>query len=588
MKPRRSLQHKLTSGALALCTLAAGSSAVLAAGDPRDDLSPWGIAPGAEGLKEHVEFNPLLEQAGVRWLRCFTMWNGLEKEQGVWTWEKSDALQKSIRDHKMHAVGYLGFLAKWASVNGDVRELPMKDITYWRDYVTQVVTRYKGDIMYWEVWNEFNGGFAKSKDKPKDYADLTVTAYDAAKKVDPTSKVGISCANFDLNFFDRTIKAGAANHFDFVCVHPYENLGAAMNGGEPGFLAMVGNIRKMLADNKQRTDMPLWITEIGRVTDGSPEADAIQAEALVKTYILSIAQGFDRIFWFEAMGPAIYGKKKNETHGIIQSNMTPRPAFNAMKMMIGLLGEEPKYSGWLDLSEGGYGFVFQGPKDNVLVAWSPLQAEKTVKFEGDVKVVDLLGAAKPLAAGTPFALPKVPVFITGLPPALFNEAQANKAKPFPWGGDYAKAKTVRCQLGADILDEGIYCMKPGNLEVGMAPLGEVSWRILDTAARPNLNCNFRVNPSFLLSQPHRLEITVVARRGGPKAPPAVKLTYESDSGYKTAKPAWTLPNDDQWHENTWIVDNANFVGQWAYNFGFTLSGPGKLQVKEVRVTKVSE
>lgn len=557
-----------------------------AAADPRDDNSPWGIAPGAEGLKEHVEFNPLLEAAGVRWLRCFAMWNGLEKEQGVWTWEKNDAMQADIRAHKMHAIGYLGFLAKWASVNGDVRELPMKDIKFWSNYVTQVVSRYHKDIKYWEVWNEFNGGFGKSKDKPKDYADLTRTAYDAAKKVDPTAMIGISCANFDLNFFDRTIRAGAADHFDYVCVHPYENLGAAMNGGEPGFLAMAGNIRQMLAANKQRMDMPLWITEIGRVTDGSPVSEALQAEALVKTYILSIAQGFDRIFWFEAMGPAIYGKKKNESHGIIKPNLTPLPAYDALKMMIGLLGAEPKYTGWLNISDGGYGFVFQGPEKNVLVAWSPPVGGLMTKFEGNVGVTSLEGVQSSLAAGTALTLTKLPVFITDIPAALMKQAAENKARPFPWGGDYTKASVVRSQLGADILDEGVYCLKPQNVEVGMAPLGETSWRILDTTSRPNLNCPFRVNPGFLQSQPKKLAITVVARRAGEAASPAVKITYESDSGYKNAAPAWNMPKDDQWHENTWTIDNANFVGQWGYNFAIMLGGPGKIQIKEVRVAKV--
>ena len=37
-----------------------------------------------------------------------------------------------------------------------------------------------------------------------------VAAYDAAKKVDPTAKVGMSVANFDVAFRDGAIKAGHA------------------------------------------------------------------------------------------------------------------------------------------------------------------------------------------------------------------------------------------------------------------------------------------------------------------------------------------------------------------------------------------
>ncbi len=163
-------------------------------------------------------------------------------------------------------------------------------------------------MKYWEVWNEFNGSFGDSKNKVKDYAELVVTAYDAAKKVDPTAKIGLSVANFDVGFLDAVIKAGAADHFDFICVHPYENLGAVAEGGEVGYLSLADNLRKMLAANKQRTDMPLWITEVGFPAPIKAESkgDAEQADMLAKAYLLSLAQGFDRIFWFEARGPS-YG-----------------------------------------------------------------------------------------------------------------------------------------------------------------------------------------------------------------------------------------------------------------------------------------
>ena len=149
----------------------------------------------------------------------------------------------------------------------------------------------------------------------KDYAELVVTAYNAAKKVDPDAKIGLSVANFDVGFLDAVIKAGAADHFDFICVHPYENLGAVADGGEVGYLSLAGNLRKMLAANKQRQDIPLWITEIGFQAPIKPEAkgDAEQADMLAKAYVLSLAQGFDRIFWFEARGPA-YGKGTDHGH----------------------------------------------------------------------------------------------------------------------------------------------------------------------------------------------------------------------------------------------------------------------------------
>ena len=169
------------------------------------------------------------------WLRLFPEWQVIQPRKGEWNWKAPDAMVANARDQQHPAMVVLwAYLAPWASADGGTRKFPIKDIRYWRDYVSGTVSHYKEDIKYWEVWNEFNGSFGDSKNKVKDYAELVVAAYDAAKKVDPEAKIGMSVANFDVGFLDAVIKAGAADHFDFICVHPYENLGAVAEGGRSG------------------------------------------------------------------------------------------------------------------------------------------------------------------------------------------------------------------------------------------------------------------------------------------------------------------------------------------------------------------
>ena len=116
----------------------------------------------------------------------------------------------------------------------------------------------------------------------------------------------MSVANFDVGFLEAAIKAGAGGYFDYICVHPYEKLNALADNGEVDFLSMSTTLRQMLAKNKQPLDTPLWITEIGtqKLVTPDQQADARQAVALAKANLLSIAAGFQRVFWFEARGPA--------------------------------------------------------------------------------------------------------------------------------------------------------------------------------------------------------------------------------------------------------------------------------------------
>jgi hypothetical protein len=459
----------------------------------------------------------------------------------------------------------------------------------WRDYIRGTVTHFKGDIKYWEVWNEFNGSFYQGNNKPKEYADLVNAAYETAKEADPNAQIGMSVANFDVGFLDSAIKAGAANHFDYLCVHPYENLGTLAEGGEVGFLSLTGNLRDMLKANKQRADMPLWITEVGypAPVTANAEADLKQAEVVVKGNLLSLAQGFQRIFWFEARGPA-YGKGTDL--GLIRADWSPRPAYYAYKTMTTLLGPEPKYLGWLNMGDGGYGFLFTGAHGTVLGAWTAPGAQKPVTFAGPVAVVTMEGKQSPLTAGQTLTLTQTPVFVYDPPAALVQQAQVNLGKPYPWGGDYAHAQVVTCALGAVNRDDGLKETNPNTTAVVNG--------LSDSCRRTDMGnaslhgeghyVYFRVDPQFVPFGTTHLLITVVARRSDPAKSASASITYESkNKGYHDAGKRNELPAGEQWTELNWELTDANFVGQWGWNFRIDVGGSqGDIYIKEVRVKKM--
>lgn len=579
------VRQTLVAGVLAVCGLAGWAMQARAAEvDARDDASPWGIASGAEWSGDYPKFNPMLSKAGVRWLRLFPEWQGIQPRQGQWDWKSSDAMVANARANNIHLTGGFWYFAPWASANGGTRKGPVKDMQAWRDYVSGAVSRYQKDIKYWEIWNEFNGSFYEGTNKVKDYADMTVAAYDAAKKADPTVKIGLSVANFDVGFLDAAIKAGAKDHFDFICVHPYENLGAVAEGGEVGYLSLVGNLRDMLKANKQKADVPLWITEIGfqAPIKADAKADAQQAEMLAKAYLLSIAQGFERIFWFEARGPA-YGKGTD--HGIIRPDWSERPAYTALGTMSSVLGQQPRYLGWLDMGKGGYGFLFQGKDRSVLAAWSPAGKECKVTFGSEVRVTDLAGKESAVAAGQELVLGKAPVLVTQLPAEMVKQAQSNLGKPYPWGGDYAHAKMVSCRLGATNAEDGVKQVNPQTTAV-VNGLTESCRRTDFTKGGEGHYAYFRVDPQFVPYGTTKLDVTIVAKRVARDKQAGMKLCYESAKGYREVEGWWTIPEGDGWQEHTWKLSDANFVGQWGWNFRFDgVGSPNEFLIKEVRVTR---
>lgn len=526
--------------------------------------SPWGIALGAEWSGDYPKFNPLLQEAGVTWVRYFPEWQSMQPEKGKWSFERADAFVASAKENKIKLAGGFWYAAPWATTDGGTRKVPLKDMQDWRDYVKGMVARYGKEVNWWEVWNEFNGSFSEGG-TPAIYAEIVREAYKTAKYEDPEVKIGLSVANFDTGFLDATIKAGAASHFDYVCVHPYENLGALAEGGERGYLSMAGTLRQMLAANGQKADIPLWITEFGRQSTIQPDAaaDAKQAELLTKGYVLALAQGFDKVFWFEARGPA-YGKGTD--HGIIRQDWSKRPAYEAYRTLTKELGAEPKYVGWVDF-DGNYGFVFQYESQYRLVAWS---AGKEAEIQVGQKKVTLT---------------RTPVFISAVPPNLVGPAKANADKPFPWGKDYVSAAAISCKLGATNANEGIEQKNPDTTAV-VNDLTSSCRRAKVSEGGEGLYAYFRVDSSFVPFGTKELSITVVAKRLASGESSGMNLTYESSSGYKGAGEWWTIPEGGEWQEHTWKVEDANFAGGWGWNFRTDAAGAkADFLIKEVRVSK---
>ncbi|MCA1454135.1 endo-1,4-beta-xylanase [Bradyrhizobium sp. BRP22] len=554
---------------------------IRATDDPRVDVSPWGIASGAEWLFDFPKFNPLLRTAGVQWLRAFYEWQAIQPAPGQFSWAETDRLVANAQANGLHLTHVFAYLASWASADGGTRKFPIKDMQFWRDYVSAVVTRYHKDVKYWEVWNEFNGSFAENGNAAL-YAELVKEASVAAKKIDPTAQIGMSVANFDVTFLDAAIKAGAAGYFDYICVHPYEKLGAIANNGEVDFLAMVPTLRHMLAANNLRNDMPLWITEIGARAPTKPQrrADMRQAVTLAKAYLLSLASGFQRVFWFEARGPT-YGDQTD--HGIIRADFTLRPSYHALKTITSLLGPKPARIGWLKLGSGGYGFMFSGRDQAVLAAWAP--AATSVKFDAAVQVVGLSGNTTLLPAGQAMTLTDVPQFVLNVPNALVQNAAANQDRLSLWGDNYAVADQVTARLQSTNVENGLRQINPDTtipIEIGNA-----SWRRTNFA-KPGSEGHyvyFAVTPQFVPFGTRELEITAVVKRTEPAREAGMSLDYESKSGYVNAG-FLTVTQSDEWQELRWKIADVNFVGQWGWHFRLNaIASPNEFLVKEVRVKK---
>lgn len=538
-------------------------------------MSPFGIGSSALRSRDHPKWMPQLAEIGVRDLRaCTGGWAASPEQEGAWTWATIDDRLTFLEAIGVKAGIIFNGLPKWNTVD-EKGGLPLKSLPAWSAMVGEVVKHTKGRVTHFECWNEPPNG---TKNAPaSDYAKVVVATYDAAKAANPEALVGMAAKSAHINYLDQAIKAGAKGHYDYITLHPYEVLGCviAHPGTEPVFLSIVPTLRKMLrAQDPAKAEVPVILTEVGYdVKHGKHGIDGtvLQWHAVIKVYVMGMAQGMACIQWFEGMdgdsGPL----------GLLDGKGEKRPSYHALANLIRHLGRHPAYLGWIMLNQRHYGFVFQGEKGTVLATWATTLKPDEVDFGQEVEIVD-----PPTGTATrarKHALGIAPILVVGVPEALVAQAKANRGKPIPWGGDYSTAKEVSVTFGETYVEKGLHTMAADAIAAdvvaygGNARAGEV----------PKGGNVFLVDPNFLSYDTVPIEITALVKRGAKGEKAKLELEYESTIGYR--KPAaFEIPEDQtQWHTATWRLDDCQFVNTWAFSFRFNA---GKFQMQSVTVKRL--
>ncbi|PTY02243.1 hypothetical protein DB346_08995 [Verrucomicrobia bacterium LW23] len=557
----------------------AAPAPALAASSPapvlRDSkVSIFGIGSSAAGTKNHAQWMPQMAAIGILDCRAnFFAW-GVQKTEGQFDFALLD--ERLAYDDSLGVKNGMLFVGVPPWKRGQEKGFPMQSLPELSRLTSELVKHTKGRITHFETWNEPPNGTAKDQ-TAADYARMVQVIYKAAKAANPQAQVGLAAKSAHLNYLDQALAAGAAGHYDYITLHPYEILGTVVNrpGTEPVYLSIVPNVRKMLAArDPARANAPVHFTEVGFDTRRGLEK---QSQAVLKAYIMGIHQSVECINWYESMdgdsGPL----------GLLDAKARPRPAYHSLGRLIATVGRHPSSIGWVMLNDKHYGFMIQGAKGPVLATWTATTAPDTVEFESEVSVLDPVSGQVSQARN--FKLTLNPVLITNVPPRLVEQARANKSKPLPWGGDYSNAKSVSVVYVDKYVEKGLHTMAGEAIAAdvlaygGNARSGEV----------PKGGTVFYVDPNFLSYDTVPIEVTAIVKRADAARPVTLGFEYESNKvkreGYSKVEPQEIPEDTSQWHKLSWKVDDSQFVGTWSFHFRFQ-GDPKQYLIHSVTVTRL--
>jgi hypothetical protein len=303
---------------------------------------PYGAGFGAdELLPQTPQALELAAQANINWVRLGFYWEDLEPNAGQYDFADDDALVADTRANHLNVLAILAYSTTWSTTAPDnppsnLTHYPPRDDREWADYVAKVVSRFKDDIHYWEVWNEpdlaefWNG-------TPAQYASLLALTYSTIKQIDPTATVVlggqafIDVSDHDAGDFLTQILGDsehpAAANFDIAAFHYYQPADQASRWYE--------RFRSTLSAFGVG-DRPIWITEAGLpgwATSPNDHPDAgfeAQAAWLDGTLPSLVELGASRVFWFQ-LDENPYAPSG---FGLLGPDLTPRPAYEALQTLV--------------------------------------------------------------------------------------------------------------------------------------------------------------------------------------------------------------------------------------------------------------
>ena len=193
----------------------------------------------------------MIADAGFHWLRQEFPWEDIEihskgdfedrrHEPHRPAWEKYDNIVDLAEQYGLEVVPRLSNPPAWARAEGDAggTYAPPDDLTDWGDYVHTVVSRYRGRVRYYQLWNEPNiyPEWGEQPVDPEAYTQFLCEGYRRAKEADPDAVIvsgalaptvslhpgpGPALGLSDFVFLQRMYDAGAAACFDILAVNDY-------------------------------------------------------------------------------------------------------------------------------------------------------------------------------------------------------------------------------------------------------------------------------------------------------------------------------------------------------------------------------
>ncbi|RAV05007.1 DNRLRE domain-containing protein [Paenibacillus sp. YN15] len=404
-------------------------------------LSPFHsgmVAASPFGINTHgwsTELPELASRAGIKDVRGNYEWGSVEKQKGIYSIPISDE-----HEAHMNAVRTLSLEQIWlfAYTNPfyDNNSTPYTDEGRegFANYSKAVLDGYNGSdsaapdyelfLKNVEVYNEFNIAFGDrgtgpADSRPEYYYPLLKKTYETVKAAHPDVRVaGMATAGAPLSWLESVMRLGGLDYLDVISIHPYVYPKAPEQ-----LISTLRGVNQLVSRYNNGQTMPLWLSELGWPTHltATGVSEKISADYLVRSMVISLANGAEKIYWYDLMDDGTDKSYNEHNFGLVHNKAdllgayTPKPSYTAYAVLTRQLADAV-YDADLSQENAFYQYRFIRGAEDIRVAWAVNPTTVAVSTQGPVAVVDFMGNEKvytPVQGKIYLTLSGEPVYIHG-------------------------------------------------------------------------------------------------------------------------------------------------------------------------------
>lgn len=328
----------------------------------------------------------MMRDAGITSVRTDAHWAYVERQPNQLKIEPS--WQRYLKETAQHGLSTQFILGYGNQHHGDgekPRSEPVR--AAYNRYVDFVTENLKGQVAYYEIWNEWDVEDPRDPAFTQDYARLIADAAGIIRQRDPAATVlagAVTSQGIESGFALRLLENGLMQSVDGLSLHPYVHCRGWRRNTPEAWIDWMAEVDKELTRAAGRP-VPLYLTEMAWPShQGACGIDeSLQAAYLARAFFLArTLPNIKGMWWYDFRNDGTDKTEREHNFGLVRQDFTPKPAYPVLAAISEIVSQYAYLGRLENIANDVVMLRFARGEDELLVAWSTGKP-RTVELRGN-------------------------------------------------------------------------------------------------------------------------------------------------------------------------------------------------------------